>query len=95
MKKQLNFKLIDGTFSLEDAADILRTLIRAKIQHHRASQFSLEERFGVDHLNSAKRVEELKASLAQVETYLAQPELADCEIELQSEVKATICSPVA
>ena len=95
MNTQFNFKLIDGAFNLADAADVLRTLLRTKINHHKTQQFSLEERFGKDHLDSNLRIQELRNSLEQLESFLAQPELQGQKIVLNSDVNimAAISEP--
>lgn len=89
MKNQLTFKLIDGVFDLEDAAEVLRTLIRTKINHHKTQQFSLEERFGADHLNSPVRIKQLRQSLEQLEDFLAQADLKGQKLQINSEVAIT------
>jgi len=86
MKNQLTFKLIDGAFVLEDAAEVLRTLISSKINHHKTQKFSLEERFGSDHTNSELRIKQLKQSLEQVENFLAQSDFKGQKLQLNSEV---------
>jgi hypothetical protein len=86
MENTFNFKLIDGTFELNDAAEILRTLLRTKINHHKTQKFSLEERFGTDHLESNLRIQELQNSLEQLEKFLAQPKLKGNRIVLNSDV---------
>jgi len=95
MNNQFNFKLIDGAFELPDAAEVLRTLLRTKINHHKTQRFSLEERFGTDHLNSENRIKQLKESLAQLEAFLAQPGLDGKKLVINSEVaiEATVAEP--
>ncbi len=86
MTDQFTFKLIDGDFSQEDAAEILRTVIRTKINHHKTQQFSQEERFGKDFLNSSFRIKELQHSLELLEGFISQPELKGRKISLNSDV---------
>jgi len=86
MNNQFNFKLIDGLFAHDDAAEILRTLLRTKINHHRTHKLSLEERFGNDHLNYASRIKELQSSLENLEAFLSQPELKGKKLTLSSDV---------
>jgi hypothetical protein len=60
MTKTQQFKLIDGTFNAAEAAQILLTLVRCKIDFHTREQASNEERFGRDVAHSERRLKELQ-----------------------------------
>ncbi len=53
------FTLIDGKFFSSDAAQLLQSLLRYKIDYHEMALLSEEERFNMDVSNSKKRIEEL------------------------------------
>ena len=57
--KELNFKLIDGEFSAEEAQKILMSLINNKIDFHSLFAFSNHIRFNGDVNVSRRRIEEL------------------------------------
>ena len=64
--------LIDGTFSNEDANEILRNLFEYKINFHRIKNFNSQIRFGQSDEHSLQRAEELKIALAQMVDYFAK-----------------------
>ena len=90
MQKQHAFTLIDGTFSVDDAHNILDTLLGAKIKFHKSHKFSLEERHGHDHLDSHARVEQLRASREELHAFIDQLEKDGMEMEITSEVKIQV-----
>jgi hypothetical protein len=59
MNDQQRFKLIDGTFSATDAAHILLSLVKSKMDFHNLEKLSNEERFGRDLAHSERRLAEL------------------------------------
>ena len=66
MKNINNIKLINGTFSPEDAKELLRNLYNSKINFHNIKNFSSSERLGKPDKNSIKRIPELKESLKNI-----------------------------
>ncbi len=60
MKDKQHFQLIDGIFTPAEAAQVLHSLVKSKIDHHSMEKFSNEERFGSDLSHSEKRLAELK-----------------------------------
>ncbi len=59
MHSKIEYKLIDGTFTAENARTVLHALVNSKIGYHRLEKFSHEERFGKDIHHSEKRINEL------------------------------------
>lgn len=79
------FSLIDGTFTVKEAREIIVTLLETKIQYHNRESFSNEIRFGKTHSSSVNR----KAQLIFVKSeFLAL--LKDLENESQLVIKAEI-----
>jgi hypothetical protein len=64
--KELNFKLIDGEFSAEEAQKILMSLINNKIDFHNLVAFSNHIRFNGDVNGSKKRIEELTKTREEI-----------------------------
>jgi len=60
------FCLISGSFSAEDARQVLLSLINHKINFHELNAWSHRERFGEDNAASLKRVEELSRTREEI-----------------------------
>jgi hypothetical protein len=86
MKNQSKLSLIDGSFTPQEALDILMNLYSSKINFHELKCFSSIERFGHEDEHSAKRIPELKASRNKISIMLKELENSDEEINIQSEV---------
>jgi hypothetical protein len=65
------FTLIDGTFSVEDADQILTALLNYKIDYHNREDFSKHVRFNRDIEHSKKRIQELTATKKAVKDLIA------------------------
>ena len=59
MKDKQHFQLIDGTFTPSEAARVLLSLVKSKMDYHNMEKFSNEERFGRDLSHSEKRLHDL------------------------------------
>ncbi|MEY2630974.1 MAG: hypothetical protein RLZZ469_1871 [Bacteroidota bacterium] len=66
--------LIDGTFSIEDADQILTALLNYKIDYHNREDFSKHVRFNRDIEHSKKRIQELTATKKAVKDLIASTE---------------------
>ncbi|MCB0645547.1 MAG: hypothetical protein KDC49_02720 [Saprospiraceae bacterium] len=80
-------KLIDGSFTKENAKSVLLKLIGDKISYHQLKKFSNEERFNHDHEHSQQRITELSSEREQLLKWLDQFEDAEklqinCKIEI-------------
>lgn len=65
--KTHQIKLIDSTYSEDDAFEVLSSLIKDKIRFLNHKIFSLEERFGSDTSHMKKRIEELRQEARDLE----------------------------
>ncbi len=59
MKDRQRFQLIHGTFTPSEAAQVLLSLVKSKIDYHTLQKLTNEERFGRDLSHSEKRLEQL------------------------------------
>lgn len=84
MKKTEQVKLIDGTFSPENAAEVLHAVLDDKIRFHNIRILSIQERFGGDTSASENRLRELKAAKAKVSQILAEAKAANLDLEIFS-----------
>ena len=62
--------LIDGTFNVAEAKDILMNMFTMKINFHQQKNISHIERFGTPDDNSKAKVEFLKDEMAKLETII-------------------------
>lgn len=59
-EKHSTIKLVEGTYTPAEAADILFSLIGDKIKFHNLQILSLQERFGLNKSHSEERIRKLK-----------------------------------
>lgn len=88
------FKLIDSTFTNEEAKQVLLSLVNYKIQFHSQKVFSNDERFGLDDTFSKSRIVELEEIRDNLLDYFK--ELGDKELTMKvdSVVNMTIMESV-
>jgi hypothetical protein len=60
MEEKKEFKIIDGSFTPEQARDILLTIINGKINHHVMEGFSSRIKDGKDMTHSEIRIREMQ-----------------------------------
>lgn len=60
MNTTQRYKLLDGTFSPDEARQILLSLVKSKIDFHNMEKLSNEERFGRDIAHSERRLAALR-----------------------------------
>lgn len=71
MTKQKNeFNLIEGTFTAEEAREILTTLFADKIRFHSHKDFGHQERYGSPDAHAQERIPELKKTQEDVLRFL-------------------------
>ncbi|HKJ32247.1 MAG TPA: hypothetical protein VKA34_10495 [Balneolales bacterium] len=85
MKKK-EFKLVTGTFNVDEAQEVLMSLIIGKINFHTKRILSLRERNGIEDEHSEKRIEELNASREQILHLLKQADDSKHKITIDSTI---------
>ncbi|MDW7691702.1 hypothetical protein R9C00_16860 [Flammeovirgaceae bacterium SG7u.111] len=88
--KNHQFNLIDNTYSVNEAKELLLTLINDKVKFLDMHMFSLNERYGADTAHLTKRVKELKASRAELIEVLRKLENDQHFIDINCAVQLTI-----
>ncbi len=83
MKKELDIKLIEGNFNLEDGNMLLLELLRYKINFHDRRIFSDFVRAEADTHNSQQRIEQLNLSLAELRQYIAESKETGQRLDIQ------------
>lgn len=74
MNQKSDFKLVKGTFSPEDAKEVLFKLINSKIKFHQLSAFSISERNAITEIHTQDRIEELQEVRNQLELFISEAE---------------------
>lgn len=85
-KEKKEFNLIEGSFSVDEAKEILTTLINDKIKFHDLKIFSQEERFGKADPENAARKKQLIQTKEEVMKYLDQLTTSDKKLRIHSNI---------
>jgi hypothetical protein len=86
-------KLIDGTYNVSEAADVLFSVISDKIRFHNIQMLSIRERFNGDTSHSEERLEELNAAKAQIAEILKIAQDAGATLEIHSSIDIKLKVP--
>lgn len=78
------FELIKGTFSPDDAWDILSDLIQRKINYHSLRSLSHYEQFGTGDQWSERRITELKKSFDTIQAMVNKAKARGGSLEVRS-----------
>jgi hypothetical protein len=79
--------LIDGTFNVAEAKDVLTNMFTMKINFHSQKNVSHIERFGTPDDNSKAKVEFLKAEMAKLETIIAEATDKNVSLKVTSAIQ--------
>ena len=85
-----DYKLIEGTFSDQEAKDILKNFFESKINFHEMRNFSSEERFGHKDAMAVKRIPELKQASKDILEIVQQAKLGNKRLLINASVQITI-----
>jgi hypothetical protein len=86
MKNKETFTLIDGSFSNEEAKEILMNILSTKIHFHEKRDFSSQERFGKKDEIAQRRIPELKESLNIINEKIAEAKSQNKKLLINSEL---------
>jgi DNA-directed RNA polymerase subunit F len=78
--------LIDGTFNIAEAKDVLTNMFTMKINFHSQKNVSHVERFGKTDIAALEKVEFLKAELAKLETIIAEATDKNVSLKVTSNI---------
>ena len=90
MKSQSKLSLVKGSFTKEEALDVLMNLFSSKINFHSLKNFSSMERFGKEDSQAVKRIPELEESKRIIAAMIKNLGDTEDEIEIQSDVIITL-----
>ena len=85
-----DYKLIEGTFSDQEAKDILKNFFKSKIHFHEMRNFSSEERFGHKDDMAVKRIPELKQASKDILEIVQQAKLGNKRLLINANVQISI-----
>lgn len=87
MKAEQSFQLIDGSFSPQQAREILGAMIRHKIDYHSREKFSNSERFGEIKSCNEKRFKSLQLLEKQLMQALQEAEKSGKSLIIEGVIK--------
>ena len=90
MKTVEKYKLIDGTFSVEEAEKILTMLFNYKIDFHNREDFSNHVRFNKNIENSKKRILELIETKEAIKKSFTDLKSENVKLSINSTIHVTI-----
>lgn len=90
MENNKEYKLIDGTFSAEEADNILSALFNYKIDYHNREDFSNHIRFNKDIEHSKKRVSELIETKEAIKKLLSDAKTNKLNLVISSTIAIKI-----
>jgi hypothetical protein len=90
MKKTETIELVKGTFTPDEAREILFQLLDSKINFHNVKNWSSRERFGKPDADSERRLRHLRESRKKVETLVSKSINEEKNITLNSSIEINI-----
>jgi hypothetical protein len=91
--KEHHVTLIDSTYPMEDAKEMLLSLLRDKIKFLNLHIFSLKERFGSDTSHYERRITELKAEKEKLVSLFESYENGDFDVEIDCQIDIKVKKP--
>ena len=86
MENSNKVTLIDGTFNVAEAKDVLMNMFTMKINFHSQKNVSHVERFGKIDNAALEKVEFLKAELAKLETIIEKADSDNATLKVTSAI---------
>lgn len=89
MSNTYHFQLIKGSYSSEDAKEMLQELIKSKINFHNIKNFTSEIRFNITSPDSRERIEYLKNARRELMHFIENNPSSKGHFEIHAEVHVT------
>lgn len=90
MKNNQEYKLIDGSFTAEDADRVVSTLLNYKIDYHSREDFSNHIRFNKEIEHSKKRIQELTETKEQIKNLIQDSKSEAIKFVIKSNISIEI-----
>ncbi|MFV8270863.1 hypothetical protein ACNQGP_13155 [Flavobacterium sp. GT2N3] len=94
MKKEYQFKLIEGEFAPSEAGKILFSLINSKINFHNLETFSNQIRNNQENPHSKIRLETLLASSEYIKELIEEASSKGMELRIDSVIQIVLTTKV-
>ena len=94
MKKEYQFKLIEGEFAPAEAGKILFSLINSKINFHNLETFSSQIRNNQENPHSKIRLETLLASSEYIKELIEEASSKGMELKIDSVIQIVLTTQV-
>ena len=86
MNKEERLSLIEGTFDVNEAKEILTNLYMTKINFHKVKNFSSQIRFEKDDKTANERIPVLKQCMEKYSEIIQEAKLKNKRIQISSEI---------
>ena len=90
MKKTETIELIKGTFTPNEAREIILQMLNSKINFHNLKNFSSRERFGKPDADSEQRLRNLNESRNKVKSLILESIDEEKKLIINSSIEITI-----
>jgi hypothetical protein len=87
MSKSASFDLINGTFSAEDAQEMLNHFFSERSRYFVSRQYTIYERFGEECQLSKRRLNELSIDKQKIMEAMKLAQLSGKRIEISSDIR--------
>lgn len=85
-----SYRLVRGTFSADDANEILMTLIEDKISFHQRNNWSRGERFGESTEAGVTRIAELRQTKADLAALIEEARAGGMKLDIRCDIDITL-----
>lgn len=86
MNKIRHLTLIEGSFTGEEAREILTSIFYSKINFHETKNWSSQERFGKEDTIAQKRIPALKNEMEKLQEILSEAKAKNKRLVINSEI---------
>ncbi len=90
MKRTEKLTLIDGSFTYEEAKEILINIFSSKINFHTMKNWSSQERFGKEDEIAQKRIPALRKEIKKLDRILTKAKAKNKKLVVSSEINIAI-----
>ncbi len=90
MKPTEKLTIINGSFTYEEAKEILINIFSSKINFHTMKNWSSQERFGKEDEIAQKRIPALRKEIKKLDTILTKAKAKNKKLVVSSEINIAI-----
>ena len=90
MKKEYQFKLVEGQFSPFEAGKVLFSLINSKVNYHNLEIFSNQIRFSKENPHSKMRQETLLDASAYIKELIKEAAEMDMDLQIEGVIQLVL-----